>query len=132
MNLQLNKTYLIFTILLFAIEVLIAIFIKHGFIRYTFGDYLVVMLLYCFLKSFINTIPIIVAIPVLIVSYVIELLQLINILEILNLNNNHLLKLIFGSTFQISDLIAYSLGIITILIIEYTLTMLGLKKTDNV
>lgn len=131
MKLHLNKSYLLITIFLFTIEVLIALYITHGFIRYTLGDYLVVILLYCFLRSFTKTIPSIVAISVLIVSYIIELLQLISILEILNLNNNHLLKLIFGSTFQISDLVAYTLGIITVLIIEYTLPMLGLKKTNK-
>lgn len=131
MSLQFNKKYLIIALIIFVIEVLIAIYLKYGFIRYTFGDYLVVILLYCFIKSFIKTIPIIVAIPVLIFSYTIELLQLINILGSLNLNNNHLLKFIFGSTFQISDLVAYTLGILTVLIIEYSITRLGLKKTNN-
>ncbi|GAA3639126.1 DUF2809 domain-containing protein [Flavivirga jejuensis] len=128
MKLQFNKTYLIIALIIFAIEILIATYLKYGFIRYTLGDYLVVILLYCFGKSFININPISLAIPVLIFSYIIELLQLINILEILGLNNNNLLKLIFGSTFQISDLIAYTLGIITVLIIEYTLTTSSIKK----
>ncbi|AUP78311.1 ribosomal maturation YjgA family protein [Flavivirga eckloniae] len=128
MKLQLNKTYLIFTILLFTIEVLIALYVTHGFIRYTFGDYLVVILLYCFFKSFTNTTSIIVAIIVLIIAYTIELLQLINMLELLNLNDNYVLKLVFGSTFQVSDLVAYSLGVITVLIIEYSLNIPSLKN----
>ncbi|NMH88002.1 ribosomal maturation YjgA family protein [Flavivirga algicola] len=132
MTLKFNKTYSIITLILLATEILIAIYFKHGFIRYTFGDYLVVILLYCFAKSFINTTPLIVAIPVLICAYIIEFLQLINILSMLNLNNNHLLKLILGSTFQISDLVAYSLGILSVLIIEYVLTLSGLKKTNNI
>ncbi|MDO5970908.1 DUF2809 domain-containing protein [Flavivirga aquimarina] len=119
------------SLVIFVIEILIAIYLKDGFIRYTFGDYLVVILLYCFIKSFIKAIPIIIAIPVLIFSYIIELLQLINILEILSLNNNHLLKLILGSTFHVSDLIAYTLGIITVLIIEYSTVKFNLKKTNN-
>ncbi len=130
MTLKFNKTYSIIALTIFVIEVLIATYLKYGFIRHTFGDYLVVILLYCFFKSFINTTPIIVAIPVLIFAYIIELLQLINILEMLNLNNNHLAKLILGSTFQVSDLVAYSLGIITVLIIEYTLY--GFTKTNDI
>ncbi|WP_303316233.1 ribosomal maturation YjgA family protein [Flavivirga abyssicola] len=132
MILQFNKKYFIIAVVLFAIEVLIAIYFKYGFIRHTLGDYLVVMLLYCFIKSFVKAAPIIVAIPVLIFSYVIELLQLINILETLNLNNNHLLKLILGSTFHISDLVAYTLGIISVLIIEYSITKFSPKKTNNI
>ncbi|MDO5980095.1 DUF2809 domain-containing protein [Flavivirga spongiicola] len=132
MKLQLNKKYLIIALIIFAIEVLIAIYLKYGFIRHTFGDYLVVILLYCFIKSFIKTPSIIVAIPVLIFSYIIELLQLINILDRLNLNNNNLLKLIFGNTFQISDLVAYTLGVLTVLITEYSITQFSLKKTNNI
>ncbi len=132
MTLKFNKIYFIIALALLVIETLIAIYLKFGFIRHTFGDYLVVILLYCFIKSFIKTTPLIAAIPVLIFSYIIELLQLVNILGMLNLNNNYLLKLILGSTFQISDLVAYTLGILTVLIIEYTIIFLALKKTNNI
>lgn len=121
MKLKLNKTYLIITILLFIIEVLIAIYLKTGFIRHTFGDFLVVILIYSFFKSFIPNNHFKIAMSVLAFSFLIEFLQLVNILEMLNLQNNHLIRVILGSTFQISDLIAYTLGIITILIIEYKL-----------
>jgi len=110
MNLKLNKTYLIITIFLFITEVLIAIYLKRGFIRHTFGDFLVVILLYAFFKSFIP-----------------NNLQLVNILEIFNLQNNHFIKLILGSTFQISDLVAYSLGIITVIFIEYKIYKLWIE-----
>ncbi|PIA82303.1 hypothetical protein BFR04_11120 [Gaetbulibacter sp. 4G1] len=121
MSLQFNKIYLIIAALLFITEVFIATFFKYGFIRYTFGDYLVVILLYCFFKSFIEVNPFKLAISVLAFAFSIEFLQLINILETLNLQNNHLAKLILGSTFHISDLVAYTLGIITVLIVEYKL-----------
>ena len=118
---QLNKTYLIIAILLFTVEVLIATFLTHGFIRHTFGDFLVVILIYCFIKSFfkINAIPL--AISVLIFAFTIEFLQLANILELLNLQNNHLIKIILGSNFHVLDLLAYTLGIVTVLIIEFKL-----------
>lgn len=103
---------------LFAIETLIAIYLKDGFIRHTFGDYLVVILLYCFFKSFIKGKSFHMAMIVLIISYAIELLQLTNFLEFLNLQDNHLAKIVLGSTFSIGDLIAYTFGIITILIFE--------------
>ncbi len=119
MTLQLNKTYLIITILLFAIEVLIAAFLTHGFIRHTFGDFLVVILIYYFFKSFFKINSITLAISILIFAFIIEFLQLVNILEILNLQNNHLIKIILGSSFQVSDLVAYTLGIITVLLIEF-------------
>lgn len=102
-------------------EILIAIFLKSGFIRHTFGDYLVVILLYCFFKSFIEINSLVLGISILILAFIIELLQLINILEIFGLQDNSLIKLLLGSTFHFSDLLAYTLGIISILIIDYKL-----------
>lgn len=118
MKLQFNKTYFILFVLLFITEALIAIYLKTGFIRHTFGDFLVVILIYCFIKSFLNLKPIIAGISVLIIAFFIEFLQLTNLLKLLNLDGNDLAKLVLGSTFQTSDLIAYSLGIITVLCIE--------------
>lgn len=119
MKIQLNKYYLIFALLLFITEVLIAIYFHTGFIRYTFGDYLCVILLFCLVKSFVEIDSFKLAICVLAFSYLIEFLQLLNILELLNLQHSHLLKLLLGNTFQISDLVAYTLGIITIIFFEY-------------
>lgn len=119
MPLNIKKTYLSITIILFITEALIATFLKTGFIRHTFGDYLVVILLFCFIKSFIEINSFKLAICVLAFSFLVEFLQLLNILEVFNLQNNYLMTLILGSTFQISDLVAYTLGIITIIFFEF-------------
>ena len=116
---QFNKLYFVYFMILLIIEVAIAVFIKEGFIRSSFGDFLVVMLIYCFIKSFINAKPITIAIGVLIFAFIIEFLQLFQILKSLKLQNNKILSTVFGNTFQMSDLIFYTLGVVTILIIEY-------------
>ena len=113
-----NKTYFIIFILTFIIEACIAYFLKSGFIRHTFGDFLVVIMLYCLIKSFINIKPIIAALVVLIISFVIEFLQLTLFLEWLNIQDNTFAKTILGSTFNFSDLVAYTLGVITVIGIE--------------
>jgi hypothetical protein len=118
LKLQFNKTYFIIFVLLFVTDALIAIYLKTGFVRHTFGDFLVVILLYCFIKSFLTIKPLPGAIGVLIVSFAIEFLQMGNLLYHLNLQNNTIAKLVLGSTFRTSDLVAYTLGIITVLIIE--------------
>ncbi len=118
MTLKFNKTYALLTIILLTVEVLIAMYLKSGFIRYTVGDFLVVILLYCFFKSFLNSNAITLAIAVLAVAYLIELSQLFNVLKWFRLENNYLAKLIMGSTFQVSDLVAYSLGMLSFLIID--------------
>lgn len=114
-----NKAYFIVFVILLITETLIAIFLKTGFIRHTLGDFLVVILLYCFFKSFIKGKSFQVALFVFIISYVIEFLQLTKFLEWLNLQDHTIAKTILGSTFHFSDLIAYTLGIITILIFEH-------------
>ncbi len=122
MKFKFTTVYFISFILLLLTEILIATFLVTGFIRHTFGDFLVVILIYCFLKSFLDTKPIYLALAVLAFSFLIEFLQLFQLLKLLNLENNHMAKLILGSTFHVSDLIAYTLGILFILIVESNYT----------
>lgn len=116
---KLNTKYLTIAIILFIIEVLIATFLKSGFIRHTFGDFLVVILIYTAIKSCFNFKVIPTVIGVLIFSFVVETLQLTPFLSWFKLENNTLAKLIFGTTFHFTDLIVYTLGCIFILIVEF-------------
>lgn len=113
-----NKIYFFIFLILLATEVLIAVNLESGFIRHTFGDFLIVILLYCFVKTFVQIKPIYLAVGVLAFSFFVEFLQLFNFLIVLGLEQNSLAKLILGSTFHLSDLFAYTLGILTILIID--------------
>lgn len=115
---SINRTYLLLTIFLFLIEVLIAIFLKTGFIRHTVGDFLVVILIYCFFKSFFKVNSIKLAIAVFLFALCIELLQLLNILSLFGLDNNKVAILLLGSTFHLSDVVAYFLGTVSFLIID--------------
>jgi len=121
MKLTFNSTNFAITISLLLIEIGIALFIKTGFIRHVFGDFLVVILLFYAFKTFIKWTSTRIAIIVLAIAYVIEFLQRFNMLTFLHLNNNKLVSIILGSTFSIEDLVAYTLGIVTVLIIDYKL-----------
>ena len=55
---------------------------------------------------------------VLIVATSIEIGQYFDLLSKLNLEQNSIAKLVLGSTFSSGDLIAYLLGIITVVVIE--------------
>jgi hypothetical protein len=118
MKLKLNTTYAILTLFLVTIETLIALFLKTGFIRHTVGDFLVVILIYSFFKIFIEGYHFKIAVSVLAFAFSLEFLQLTNYLALFNLQDNYIAKLVLGSTFHGSDLVAYTLGIITTLIIE--------------
>lgn len=119
MKLKFNKTYTLITLLLFLTEVCIAVYLKTGFIRHTVGDFLVVILMYSFFKVFIEDNHFKIAISVLAFAFVIEFLQLTNYLKLFNLQDNYFAKLILGSSFHASDLVAYTLGIITVIALEY-------------
>ncbi len=117
--LRFHKKYFIAAILLFITEVLIAIFAHDQFIRPYFGDYLVVILIYCFLRSFINATPWKVALFTLIFSYIIETLQYFNFVNLVGLQHSRLANIIIGNSFAWTDILMYTLGIITIMGIEF-------------
>ena len=131
MKLVFYSNYFLWSMLLSATETTIAVFLKTGFIRLTFGDFLVVILLYCLIKSFWNAKPLTIGIIVLLIAYVIEFLQLFKLLEFLGLTNSSVAKIILGNTFQFSDLVAYTLGILTILFIEHQLRAHRLKQNSR-
>jgi hypothetical protein len=115
---KLNYRNFIVFIVLFFIEVSIALYIKQGFIRAIFGDFLVVIMLYFFIKSFVRIKSIYIAITVLFIAYFVEFLQFIDILSIVNYKENAVINLILGTTFSIQDIIAYTLGVATVIFLE--------------
>lgn len=122
--------YFILSILLFIIEVLIALYINDDFIRPYVGDFLVVILLYCLVKSFINVSVLTAAIWVLLFSYLMEVLQYFNIVHHLGLSHSELAKTLIGTYFTWVDILAYTLGILFVLFIEM-LRMRGKKEPQE-
>ena len=116
--LQFNRTYFAFTIFLFLLETVIALFVHDNFIRPYFGDFLVVILLYCFLKSFLNVSVWAAAGLVLLFSFAIEIAQYFNMVEKLGLEHYKIAKVVLGNSFAWMDLLAYVLGILAVISIE--------------
>lgn len=113
-----NKKYFVLTIFLFVIEVLIALYLHDEIIRPYIGDVLVVILLYCMIKSFFKLPVFTVAISVLIFSFCVEFLQYLNIVEILGLQNSRTARIIIGTSFSWIDILTYIVGICIVLIVE--------------
>lgn len=113
-----NKSYFGFTILIFIIEVLIALFVNDDFIRPYLGDVLVVILIYCFLKSFLQLPVLPVAISVLVFAVGIEFLQFLNIVEKLGLQKSKIARTVIGTSFSWIDLLTYVAGIAIVILIE--------------
>jgi hypothetical protein len=113
-----NKTYFGFTIFIFLTEVLIAFYVHDSFVRPYMGDVLVVILLYCFFKSFLRLPVLTVAISVLIFAFTIELLQFFNIVEKLNLRHSKMARTVIGTSFSWIDLLCYAAGIVIVIGVE--------------
>lgn len=111
-----SKTYFLLAVLLFVIEVLIALYMHDRIIRPYIGDLLVVILLYCFVRAFVNISPVKIAIGVLLFSYLIEVLQYLKLVKLLGLQNSRIANVVFGNLFEWIDLVAYTVGIIIIVL----------------
>jgi len=113
-----NPAFLVLTILLFTTEVLIAGYVHDNIIRPYIGDLLVVILIYCFIKSFFDFPVLKTAIGVLIFSYTIEILQYLKLVELLGLQHSKAANIIIGNSFEWVDMLAYTGGFATILFAE--------------
>ena len=122
-----NKNYFGLATLVFGIEVLIALYVTDTFVRPYLGDVLVVILIYCFLKSFLKLPVLTVALFVLALSFAIEFLQFLNIVEKLGLENSKVARTVIGTSFSWTDLLAYIIGIAIVLLTEKYL----LKKSSS-
>lgn len=121
-----NFKYFKAFIFVFAIELLL-LFTK-GFLRHTFGDYLVAILMYCFIKSFIQLSNSTVAILVLCIAFGIEFLQLTQLQETALFKSLPFIKTILGTNFDILDLFAYILGVGTITILDTHSTLFKVSE----
>lgn len=114
-----RKHYFLGFIILLVIEILIAKFVQDDFIRPYLGDFLVVILIYCFLMAASNISIIKGLLAVLLFSFAVEFFQLINIVKVLQYQPPKAVMIVLGSSFSVWDLLAYVLGVFTCFLIEY-------------
>ncbi|MDX1543269.1 MAG: DUF2809 domain-containing protein [Christiangramia sp.] len=111
--------YFLGFLVLLAIEILIAKFVRDDFIRPYGGDFLAVILIYCFLMAISKISVTNGLLIVLIFSFAVEFFQIINIVKLMQYQPPEPVMIVLGSSFSPWDLLAYSLGIICIAAIEF-------------
>jgi Protein of unknown function (DUF2809) len=116
-----NKKYFLSSLLLFGIEILIATFAHDRIVRPYIGDLLVVILIYCLVKSFFNPPVLKTALAVLLFSYTVEILQYFDIITKLGLQYYGWARIIIGTSFEWVDLLAYTAGIVLVIYGERTI-----------
>lgn len=113
-----NKKYFLFTVMLFAVEFFIALYITDQFVRPFVGDALVVILIYCFIRIFLKTDYRITALGVFIFACFIEICQYFDYVKLLGLENNRVFSVLMGRTFEWGDFAAYFAGFLIVLLCE--------------
>lgn len=112
------EAYLTAALVIFFVEVFIALYVHDDFVRPWGGDVLVVVLLYCFVRGVTRLNVLSAALAVLVFSWLIETLQYLQIVRILGLEGNAFARTIIGTTFSWSDIVAYTLGIALVIGVE--------------
>lgn len=114
--------YLSLSVILFFVELFIALFVRDHFIRPYFGDVLVVILVYTAVRVVFPEKPKLLPIYVFIFAVLVEVLQYLDFAELLG--GGVILSTIIGTSFSWLDILCYFVGVILI----YPFEML-LRKT---
>jgi hypothetical protein len=113
-----NRTYGLLAASLLALELGIARFVHDGLVRSYAGDMLATILVYCLLKTWWRA-PAGVAVGVaLLISYALEVGQALHLLAWLGWQHVRVARLLLGSQFAWGDMLAYTLGAASVLLVE--------------
>ena len=104
-----NRWYLLAFFVLLTAIVLIAIY-GTGFIRYHFGDILIIIFIYCFIRSFIRNRMKWLPLAVFIFAVLVEIGQYFHIVEWLGLAHIAFIRIAVGMTFDPWDIVMYFIG----------------------
>jgi len=125
-----NKKYGLAFFLFLLIEILIGVFVDDNFIRPFIGDVLVVILIYCLIKTFLKKKCVLLPLYIFIFACAVEICQYFDLVTLLGVQNNRLARIIIGTTFDINDLVCYFVGFV-ILILWQTLYKCITKNTPE-
>lgn len=119
------KPFIIF-LLLFLVEVGIALWVDDAIVRPFFGDFLAVIALFFLLKTLLNSSDLNLALVSVGFAYFLEFLQYCRILNHLPFRPSKFLVILIGSTFDWRDIFAYTLGIFAVFL--FNKETLGLNR----
>lgn len=115
---RINFKYSLGFIALFIIEVLIALYVRDSFVRPYLGDVLVVILLYCLVRSILSKRIKLLPMYLFFFATLVEVAQYFRIIEVLRLKSNTVLSTAVGSSFDVKDVLCYLTGAVLLFIWE--------------
>ena len=118
MKFYFNGYYFLAALLLLIVEIVIGSYMHDDIIRPYGGDFLVVILLYCILKSVADLPVIQAAFIVLMVAFLVEISQYFHLVKLLGVENSKTAVMLLGTSFSFTDLLMYTLGTSQLILIE--------------
>ncbi len=97
-------------LLIFAAEIIIALFVHDSIIRPYFGDVLIVILIYCLIRTVFPDKITLLPLYIFLFSATVEVLQYFNFVSLIGLGNNAFARILFGTTFSMIDILCYLIG----------------------
>ena len=101
--------HLLLFLLLLAEEIYIGVCVRDHFVRPYVGDFLVVILLYFFVRIFCLRRPTYLSLWIFLFALVVEFTQIFPLADLLGIKNQ-LIRVLMGTSFAWKDVIAYALG----------------------
>ena len=123
-----RRVYALTALIVFTVEIVIALFVADNLIRPYAGDALAVVLVYLVLRAAMSwrLVPALAA--ALMIAIVIELGQLIHVLDIVGLGHNRWARTVFGGVFDLRDFAAYAGGGVIVALGEHWRRRIGSSK----
>ena len=128
---RLRLIYGVLFFVIFTIEILIALFVRDGFVRPYIGDMLVTVLICLFARILIPEKVKVVPILVFVFSAFVEIGQYFDFVKLLGLDDNVFISTLLGRTFSVTDLICYGVGCVLFTIFDYIIKRKSEKRYEN-
>ena len=113
-----RPSYALATIAVLGIEIAIARFVHDDFVRPYLGDSLAVVAVYFALRA-VTRFRVVAAVAIAFAfACAIEVGQFFHLVDLLGLGTNRLARIVLGSTFVLTDFVAYAGGALCVLAIE--------------
>ena len=117
MKIKFRAKYLFVFVGILLTEVWIALFVNDQIIRPFVGDLLVILLMYAFVRVFIEPRNhIVLAVCILVFAYLVEIGQYFELVSRLGLEDSGIARIVIGTSFDWVDLLAYTIGFMIVIV----------------
>lgn|SRR5690554_4813638 len=116
--LRFHNCFFMIALVVFVVEVFIALFVHDSFIRPYLGDVIVVWFVYYFIRAFVNIPALYVAVFTLLFSFGVEIGQYFKLIHLLGLEKNALARIVIGTSFSWWDMVCYVAGFMFLFLLD--------------